>query len=68
MVKAGDRIYQVSGSSEDTSRRFFATRKAAEKYLREEPGAMFDERMGWHLEDETGNVVEHYSIDEFILG
>lgn len=67
MTKAGDQVYQVSGSG-DVSRRFFATRKAAERYLREELGATFDDKAGWHTLDETDNIKAYYDVDEITLG
>ncbi len=67
MAKPGDQIYQVS-SSGNTSRRFFATRKAAERYLREQVGATYDDKIGWHSEDESGNTEIFYTIDELTLG
>lgn len=67
MAEVGDTIYQVSGTRE-APRRFFATRETAERFLREELGASFDEQMGWYLEDEAGNIEEYFSIDEFVLG
>jgi len=46
------------------SPRYFATREAAEAYLRDEIGAAHHERAGWLTVDEDGEVETLYDIRE----